>query len=143
MTLKNLQIETRLIFFSFFIIMVSIIVIDGLWLSLMLKCFYVPNIGHLLNDVMAIRPAVLFYILYGIGINTFVVIPALKNNTEYHEILLKGLLFGMVTYGTYDLTNQVTLKNWPWIVTIVDIAWGSCLVGAVSLISTFVSRYFW
>jgi len=143
MSLKNVQVEMKVNFFSFFIILISMIVIDGLWLTLMLKRFYVPNIGHLLNDLMAIWPAVIFYILYGIALNVFVVLPALKNNTGYLELLLLGLLFGMVTYGTYDLTNQVTLKNWPWIVTVVDIAWGSCLAGAVSLISTFVTRYFW
>lgn len=144
MKLKNLHIEMKMPFFSFFIIMISMILIDGLWLMLMLKRLYVPNIGHLLNDSMAIWPAVIFYILYGIALNVFVVLPALKNNTGYLELLLLGLLFGMVTYGTYDLTNQVTLKNWPWIVTVVDIAWGSCLVGTVSLISTFMTRYyFW
>ncbi|MDP1881011.1 MAG: DUF2177 family protein, partial [Parachlamydiaceae bacterium] len=113
-------------FFSFFIIMISMILIDGLWLMLMLKRLYVPNIGHLLSNSMEIWPAVIFYILFGIALNVFVVLPALKNNTGYLEILLLGLLFGMVTYGTYDLTNQVTLKNWPWVVTIVDITWGSC-----------------
>ncbi|MEI8124549.1 MAG: DUF2177 family protein [Parachlamydiaceae bacterium] len=144
MNLKNLQIEMKVPFFSFFIIMISMILIDGLWLVFMLKRLYVPNIGHLLNDSMAIWPAVIFYILYGIALNIFVVLPALKNNTGYLELLLLGLLFGMVTYGTYDLTNQVTLKNWPWIVTVVDIAWGSCLAGTVSLISTFMTRYyFW
>ncbi|QLH35971.1 MAG: DUF2177 family protein [Parachlamydiaceae bacterium] len=118
-------------------------IIDGLWLAFMYKRFYAPNMGRLLNDSIAIWPAVIFYILYAIALNVFVVIPALKNNSGYTEILLLGLLFGMVTYGTYDLTNQVTLKNWPWIVTIVDIAWGSCLAAAVSLISTFIIRYFW
>ena len=143
MSLKNLQIEIKVAFFSFFIIMISMIVIDGLWLVFMLKRLYVPNIGHLLNDSMAIWPAVIFYILYGIALNVLVVLPALKNNTGYLELLLLGLLFGMVTYGTYDLTNQVTLKNWPWIVTIVDIAWGSCLAAMVTLTSTFITRYFW
>ena len=143
MNLKNLQIEMKVAFFSFFIIMISMILIDGLWLVFMLKRLYVPNIGHLLNDTMAISPAVIFYILYGIALNVFVVLPALKTNAGYLEILLLGLLFGMVTYGTYDLTNQVTLKNWPWIVTIIDIAWGSCLTATVSLISTFLTRYFW
>jgi len=133
----------KVAFFSFFIIIISIIFIDGLWLALMLKRFYVRNIGHLLNDLIAIWPAVIFYVLYGIALNVFVVLPALKNNTGYLELLPLGLLFGMVTYGTYDLTNQVTLKNWPWIVTVIDIAWGSCLAGAASLISTFVTRYFW
>ncbi len=119
------------------------ILIDGLWLVFTLKRLYVPNIGHLLNDSMTIWPAVIFYALYGIALNVFVVLPALKNNTGYFELLLLGLLFGMVTYGTYDLTNQATLKNWPWVVTILDIAWGSCLAAVVSLISTSMTRYFW
>ena len=143
MSLKNAQIEMKMFLFSFFIIMISMVLLDSLWLTFMLKRFYVPNIGHLLNDLMAIWPAVFFYIIYGIALNVFVVLPALKNDTGYFELLLLGLLFGMVTYGTYDLTNQVTLKNWPWIVTVIDIAWGSCLAGMVSLISTFVTRYFW
>ncbi len=133
----------KVAFFSFFIIMISMILIDGLWLMFMLKRLYIPNIGHLLNDSIAIWPAIIFYILYGIALNVFVVLPALKSNIGYLELLLLGLLFGMVTYGTYDLTNQITLQNWPWIVTIVDIAWGSCLAAAVSLISTFITRYFW
>ena len=132
-----------MIFFSFFIIMISMVFIDGLWLGIMLKRFYAPHIGHLLNDMIAIWPAVIFYVLFGIALNVFVVLPALKNNTGYLDLFLLGFLFGMVTYGTYDLTNQVTIRNWPWIVTVVDIAWGSCLVGVVSLISTFATRYFW
>lgn len=129
--------------FSFFIIMISMILIDGLWLFFMLKRLYIPHVGHLFNDSIAILPAVIFYILYPIALNVFVVLPALKNNTGYLDLFLLGLLFGMVTYGTYDLTNQVTLKNWPWIVTIADIAWGSCLAATVSVISTFMVRYFW
>lgn len=142
MSLKNVKIAIKMTFFSFFIIIISMILIDGLWLGFMLKRLYVPNIGHLLSDTMAIWPAVIFYILYGIALNVFVVLPALKNNTGYLELLQLGLLFGMVTYGTYDLTNLATLKNWPWMLTIVDIAWGSCLAGAVSLIATFATRNF-
>ena len=132
-----------MILFSFFTIVISMVLIDGLWLTLMLNRFYAPNIGHLMSDTVAIWPAAIFYILYGIALNVFVVLPALKNNTGYFELLLLGLLFGMVTYGTYDLTNQVTLKNWPWIVTIVDIAWGGFITGTVSLVSTIMTRYFW
>lgn len=133
-------------FFPILISIISMILIDALWLGFMLKRLYVPNIGHLLSDSrasMAIWPAIIFYILYGIGLNVFVVLPALKNNSGYMEILLLGILFGMVTYGTYDLTNQATLKNWPWLLTVVDIAWGSFLTGTVSLISTYMTRYFW
>ncbi len=133
----------KLAFFSFLIVMISMTLMDGLWLGIMIKRFYLPNVGHLFRDSMAIWPAIIFYILYGIALSVFVVLPALKNSTGYFEVLLLGILFGMVCYGTYDLTNQATLKNWPWVVTIVDIAWGGCLTGAVSLISTFTMRYFW
>jgi uncharacterized membrane protein len=129
-------------FFSFFTIIFSMIAIDGLWLGLMLKRFYIPHIGHLLNDSIILWPAVIFYIFYAIALNVFVILPALKNNTGYLHLFLLGLLFGMVTYGTYDLSNQTTLRNWPWIVTITDIAWGGFLTGVVSSISTFMTRYF-
>ncbi len=118
------------------------VLIDGLWLGLMLNRFYVPNIGQLLSDSMSILPVLIFYLLFAIALNVFVVIPALKNNTGYLDLFLLGLLFGMVTYGTYDLTNQATLKNWPWVLTVVDMTWGSFLVGVVSLISTYLTRKF-
>ena len=135
--------EVDVAIFSFFAILISMIVIDGIWLGLMMKRFYAPHMGHLLSDQISILPAVIFYILYAAALNVFVVMPALKYNTGNLELLGFGLLFGMVTYGTYDLTNQVTLKNWPWILTVVDITWGSCLGALVSLVSTHVTRYFW
>lgn len=138
-----MQVKMKSFFFPFFIIILSMILIDGLWLGIMVKRFYVPNIGHLFGKSMAILPGVIFYILYAIALNVFVVLPALKNSTGYLPVLMMGMLFGMAAYGTYDLTNQAILKNWPWMVTIVDIVWGSCLTGVVSVISTFVTRYFW
>lgn len=142
MSLNSVKTEVNVAIFSLFIILISLILIDGLWLMLMLKRFYVPNIGNLLKDSMDIWPAVIFYILYGIALNVIIVLPGLKNETAYPELLMQGLLFGLVTYGTYDLTNQATLKNWPWIVTAVDISWGGCLAGVVTLFSTFMTRYF-
>ena len=129
-------------FFSFFVIIISMFIIDGCWLFLMHKRFYTPYIGHLFKDSMEIFPAIIFYILFAIALNVLVVLPALKNQIGYLQLLPLAALFGMVTYGTYDLTNQVTLKNWPWIVTLVDITWGSCLTTLLSFISTFITRYF-
>jgi uncharacterized membrane protein len=127
--------------FPFFMIILSMAVIDGLWLFVMVKRFYAPQIGYLMNESIVVLPAIIFYLLYAVALNVFVVLPGLKNHTGYLSLFLLGLLFGMVTYGTYDLTNQITLKNWPWIVTVVDIAWGSLLIGGVSVISTFIVRY--
>ena len=142
MRFKNTQLGVKVVFFSFVIILISMIFIDGIWLALMLKRLYVPTIGHLLSDSMKISPAIFFYILYAFALNVFVCCLSLKNNTGFVDLLLLGFLFGMVTYGTYDLTNQATLKNWPWMLTAIDIAWGSFLTALVSLISTYSTRYF-
>lgn len=133
----------KVTFFSFFIILFSMITIDALWLGLMLKRFYAPNMAGLLDSSMKFVPVIIFYVLYAIALNVFVVGPGLKDNTGYLHVLLLGMLFGLVAYGTYDLTNQATLKNWPWILTLVDMAWGSSLTGLVSVISVYVTRLFW
>lgn len=130
-------------YFSYCIILISMILIDGVWLGTMLKVFYEPKIGHLLAHSMSFLPAIIFYVLYAAALNVFVVLPALRNNTGYFHVLLLGLLFGLVTYGTYDLTNQATLKGWPWMLTLVDMAWGSFMAAMVSLIATLATRYFW
>ena len=44
----------------------------------------------------------------------------------------RGAVFGLTAYGTYDLTNQATLRDWPTIVTIIDLAWGSTLTAVVA-----------
>ena len=55
---------------------------------------------------------------------------------------LLGALFGLVTYATYDLTNQSTIKDWPIIVTIVDMVWGAVLTSAVSVVSVLILKTF-
>jgi uncharacterized membrane protein len=41
--------------------------------------------------------------------------------------MVSGALLGLVAYGTYDLTNQATLKTWSTTITLADMAWGSVL----------------
>jgi uncharacterized membrane protein len=44
------------------------------------------------------------------------------------------MLFGLVIYATYELTNMALLKNWSWITVILDTAWGSILFGLTTAI---------
>lgn len=119
---------------------VSFLAIDAVWLSVMSKRFYTPNIGHLLAEAPKFGPAIVFYVLYLIGVLYFVILPALENGTSLFRVFLSGALFGLVAYGTYDLTNQATLKDWPVVVTAVDLVWGACLTGLVAFIAVSVSR---
>ena len=123
-------------------ILITMLALDALWLSIMVKRFYPAYIGHLMADTLNIAPAVVFYLVYAFGLFLFVVQPALENGQGYLQAFLLGAAFGFVAYSTYDLTNHATLKDWPLIVTAVDVAWGSFLTGTVSVSSVFLTRFF-
>ena len=113
--------------------------IDMVWLGLVAKGFYRKHLGALLSPNVRWGAALPFYLLYVVGLLVFVVRPALLRGAPL-EALFFGAFFGLVCYATYDLSNMATLKNWPLIVTVVDLVWGSVLGGAVSFLSTIIGR---
>jgi len=115
---------------------VVFLVIDLLWLSQIAKSFYASRLGDLLLEQPNVGIAVGFYLMYVLGILIFAVIPALKSG-EMQTALIYGCLFGFFAYATYDLTNLATLKGWPVMVAVVDIAWGTAVTG-VSAVSGFL-----
>lgn len=114
--------------------------IDAVWLAVMSKRFYPARIGHLLADKPRLLPAGIFYLIYILGPTLLVVVPAVNEGTGYLKVFLYGALLGLVAYGTYDLTNQATLTDWPTLVTLVDLTWGTLLTGAVSLIAVYLTQ---
>ena len=93
-------------------------------------------IGHLMREGFDLRAAAAFYLLYGTGMVTFVILPA----RHVRDALLRGALFGLIAYATYDLTNQATLRDWPWRVTFTDLAWGAFVTGTSCLVAYLVVR---
>lgn len=98
--------------------------IDILWLAVIAKNFYQEKLGSMLRDPVNWPPAVIFYLLFPLGVIIFSIIPA-KEAESLQKALALGALFGFYTYATYDLSNLATLKNWPLQVTITDIIWGT------------------
>ena len=113
--------------------------IDLIWLVLMNSRFYRPRLAGLMSDKVNWLPAILFYLLFIIGLLLLVVLPAVDHGSWIRAMLLGGL-FGMVAYATYDLSNLATIKNWPVMVTIVDIVWGTALSAILASISYFIAR---
>jgi len=105
--------------------------IDMVWLGLVAKNFYARHIGFLLTPNINWIAAIVFYLLFIAGLVVFVIYPAILKHSWLQALLL-GAFFGLVTYATYDLTNLATIKNWPLLVTVVDLAWGAFLGGSVS-----------
>ncbi len=110
--------------------LVVMVALDMLWLGVIAKSFYMQGIGHLMAERPNVVVAVVFYIVYAVGIVVFAVAPG-EASSGWSRTLALGALFGFFAYATYDLTNLATLKNWPISVTLVDMAWGS-LVSAAS-----------
>ncbi len=96
--------------------LVTLLVLDAVWLGTMVPALYRPALAHLLAPAPALLPAGLFYLLYAAGV------------------------VGLVAYGTYDLTSAATLRDWPVVITVADMAWGVVITTAAALAATGVSR---
>jgi uncharacterized membrane protein len=116
------------------------LLIDAVWLLFMGKFFYAKYIGHLMTPSPSFIAAAIFYLIYILGLTVFVLVPSLSNNYSMVKIFFYGALFGVVAYATYDLTNQATLKDWSYFVTIVDLIWGALLTGTVALLSRLIVK---
>lgn len=114
--------------------------IDLVWLGFVAPKFYQAQIGFLLGPIHW-TAAALFYLVYIVGIVVFAVQPALAAGSLGKALLL-GALFGFVAYATYDLTNLATIKDWPLLVTVVDLVWGTVLTGSVAAVSYYLAKTF-
>lgn len=123
------------------IALVCFTALDGAWLTLIAPQFYRQQIGHLMTDSVKWSAAILFYLLFLIGLVAFVIAPALEKQSWVHALAF-GALFGLITYATYDLTNLATLKNWPLLVTIVDMTWGAILSATVATATYWIANKF-
>jgi len=112
--------------------------IDMVWLGLVAKNFYRAQIGMLLKPDVNWIAAIIFYLIFIAGLVMFVIAPAMEHNSWTHA-LFWGALFGLVCYATYDLTNLAIAKDWPLLVTIVDLAWGVVLAASVSMVTYFIA----
>lgn len=125
---------------SYFLTTLVFFAIDLTWIGLVAKKFYWGNIGQLLKDDVNWVAALIFYLLYIVGIFVFAILPSVENDSVKSAIFY-GALFGFFCYATYDLTNLATLKGFPLKVAVVDMIWGTILTGAVSTAGFYITRW--
>lgn len=113
--------------------------IDMIWLGLIAKNFYAKHLGYLMTPQVNWIAALIFYFIFIVGLVVFVITPGLKSGS-FMTTISYALLFGLVTYATYDLTNLATIKNWPLLVTIIDLIWGMSLSTMVSVITHLIAN---
>ena len=126
---------------NYVIALVIFLAIDMIWLTLIAKSLYAQHLGYLMAPKAKLLVAFLFYLLFVLGLQFFVLNPALANGS-WQTALFAGMFFGLITYATYDLTNLATVRDWPVLITAIDLVWGSVVSGVTALLSFLVIRKF-
>lgn len=126
---------------NYAIALVIFLAIDMVWLTLIAKSLYAQHLGYLMAPKAKLLVAFLFYLLFVVGLQFFVLNPALASGS-WRTALFAGMFFGLVTYATYDLTNLATVKDWPVLITAIDLVWGSFVSGITALLSFLVIKRF-
>ena len=106
--------------------LLTLAVLDAIWLGIVARGFYRDQLGELMLPSPNLAIAALFYLLFTVAIVILAVLPALSSGS-IGTALLYGAILGLAAYGTYDITNLSTLKNWPLAMSLVDMAWGTFL----------------
>ncbi len=111
--------------------------LDFLFLGVIAKGFFTSQVGNMLGEIKLL-PAILFYLLYVVGVLVFVSGGA---SATWHTTLLYGALFGLFCYATFDLTALALLRNWSWPVAFVDVSWGAAVTAVSSTAGLLVADW--
>lgn len=109
--------------FAYLGTLLAFLVLDGLWLGVLMGPTYKSLLGPLMLEQPRLLPAMLFYLLYVLGCVVLVILPS----GTWPRAARLGALFGLVAYGTYDLSNWATLQGWSAGLALMDMAWGTVL----------------
>ena len=118
---------------TFFIALLFFFIIDVFWIYFVATPMYKQEVGSLME--LKVPPAIIFYVVFLLGLIFFVINPN-QNNTLLNVFLI-GAFFGLVTYGTYDLTVYASMNIFSLKLVIADILWGMFLSGAVAALTVF------
>jgi uncharacterized membrane protein len=115
---------SKMLVVAFAVTAVVFLILDAIWLGVISRNLYQREIGELLLPKPNFGAAAIFYVIYIAGLVYFCVVPGVTGQSVARG-LVSGLMFGIVAYATYDLTNLATLKGWSVTLVFIDIAWGA------------------
>jgi len=125
----------------FMIATIVFLLIDLLWLGVLSKDLYQEQLGHLISNEFKLVPAVIFYVAFVTGLLVLVLKPGLKEKS-FKQTILYALIYGFATYGAYDLTNYATMQDFPLLIVVIDLIWGTSLTLVTTVITYVVYRRF-
>jgi uncharacterized membrane protein len=125
----------------YFATLIAFLAMDAVWLTATSTPIYRATLGDILLTGFKPVPAFSVYVLQVLGLMVFVM-PRARATGRASTALGFGALFGIFTYGLYDLTNDATLQHWTLSLTLIDITWGAVVSGIASMIGWLVAGRF-
>ncbi|HPF47704.1 MAG TPA: DUF2177 family protein [Emcibacteraceae bacterium] len=111
---------------AYIVTAVVFLVIDYIWLGFLMKDYFQSQLSHLMAENVNLSIAALFYLFYAAGVVFLCINPAIESG-EWTKALINGAILGFLAYGTYDITNMATLREWPVMMSVIDVTWGTAL----------------
>ena len=116
---------------TFFIALLFFCIIDVFWIYFVATPMYKQEVASLMQ--LKVPPAILFYIIFLLGLIFFVINP--NHGNTLVNVFMIGAFYGLVTYATYDLTVYATMNIFSLKLVIADILWGMILSGSVATLT--------
>jgi uncharacterized membrane protein len=116
---------------------ITMLALDGLWLGVIANKFYFNHLRHIARgdgtqfDVLYWAAGCVY--IFMVAAFVLFVVPFLQSSSMLAAVG-KSAVLGILIYGVYDFTNMATLKDWPVIVSIVDMVWGAFLFGVTAFV---------
>jgi len=130
----------RIAIVTYAVTFLAFVLIDLVWLMNAGVAMFRATLGDMILDQPRMVPAVLFYLLFPVGILYFASLPALAARS-LATAAVRGGAFGFFTYMTYELTNHATLRLWSWNLVITDTIWGAVLTAVSAVLGVAAARW--
>lgn len=116
-------------------------VVDLVWLGFVMTPVFKADVPAMLAAEPKIAAAAVFYAAFCAGLVYFAVLSSVEKGSMV-QAGRDGALIGLMAYGTYELTNMATLRDWTWRLVVIDMTWGAVLCGLAAGAGTWAALTF-
>ena len=111
------------------------LIIDTIGIQTFVVKIYTKNLPSSLKINFDILSAIIFYLIFVLGLVYFVVAP--YKNSPIISVITPAIMYGLATYATYALTVKAVFNVFNWQIVISDVLWGMVLCTLISVLTVY------
>ena len=111
------------------------LIIDTIGIQTFVVKIYTKNLPSSLKINFDILSAIIFYLIFVLGLVYFVVAP--YKNSPITSVITPAIMYGLATYATYTLTVKAVFNVFNWQIVVSDVLWGMVLCTLISVLTVY------